>query len=120
MIPSDPDYGGIHPQIAKGDIDLEIETILEGTIREVEEELGLLKENILNIFKSGVFISSKNKKQFHVYGIKILDKENFGPFHFETGSTLWLTEYEIKDNLVKYQQIFIWELLRNIKKDLTG
>lgn len=116
MIPSDPKYGGPDPQIAKGEVNPD-EDITDAAIREVEEELGLVKSNIISYFL-GYNQEQKSKKgtsKFFVYGINIFDPNNFIDPHWETGSTLWLSENEISTKLRKDHKIPVYNIIHHIK-----
>jgi 8-oxo-dGTP pyrophosphatase MutT (NUDIX family) len=85
MKPSDPKYGGTKWQIAKGQIDPG-ENPQKAATREAEEELGLRKSNILELFSVGSYWSNK----FHVFGCIVKDPKAFGKPHYETGATAWI------------------------------
>lgn len=90
MKPSDPTYGGEYFQIAKGKVD-DGETNEEAALREGFEELGLLKDNIDELFDLGSYLGRTN-----IFLARIKNKDNFTNFHFETAETRWLTLYEFK------------------------
>jgi len=85
MKPSDSKFGGSDWQIAKGEIDSG-ESPVQTAYREANEELGLKKSNVENLFSIGTFWSGK----FHVFIVKVKDKKAFGKPHFETKATAWL------------------------------
>lgn len=91
MTPSNSTYGGSDPQIAKGKQE-DDETLIETAIREAEEELGLKRNNILNIFKIGTFLGRTD-----VYAAKVCDKEDFNEYNYETESVMWLTLEEFEE-----------------------
>lgn len=92
MIPSDPDYGGIEPQIAKGMVDPGEE--LEFTaIREGEEELGLKKTNLIGspvLGWSGEVKGMSDMYTMSVYVVEVKDPDDFNKPHYETGWAGWL------------------------------
>ena len=89
MIPSDQQYGGSAPQIAKGRIE-DDEDEKETAIREAKEELGLIPANIVgDVEYLGVHLG-----RTHVYTCRVHSKELFGVFSFETEAVVWLTENE--------------------------
>jgi 8-oxo-dGTP pyrophosphatase MutT (NUDIX family) len=91
MRPSDPKYGGVYFQIAKGKRE-DGETDLQAALREGFEELGLLSENIEEIIETGTYLGRTT-----IFLARIKNKENFTNFHFETEETRWLTVEEFKD-----------------------
>lgn len=101
MKPSNTNYGGdIDPetgewvlryQLAKGRIEKN-EIAQEAALREGEEEVGLKQDNILMVLHVGTFLG-----RTEVYIAKIKDPNDFGPHHYETESTCWMTleEFEV-------------------------
>jgi 8-oxo-dGTP pyrophosphatase MutT (NUDIX family) len=91
MKPSDPAYGGDKYQIAKGMID-KGESVKETALREGEEELGLIRDNI----SGDVYLGFDNIQDYalHVYMVRVIDKNNFNNPHYETGSTRWFTSID--------------------------
>lgn len=94
MIPSDPNYGGTNPQIAKGEVDGG-EDVQQTAFREAREELGLTKTNIENVLQPTSRRIPRNPPEapymLTVYGIKVKDKYMFAEPHYETGERMWLT-----------------------------
>ena len=90
MVPSDENYGGLKPQIAKGEID-EGEDVFAAAIREAEEELGLIKTNIKENTIAELIYDEANDVRLDVFIGEIKDKSNFNKPHYETGSVHWLT-----------------------------
>ena len=86
MKPSDPEYGGSHWQIGKGGID-EGETPVKAAVREGKEELGLLRNNIDQLFSLGSFWSG----YFDLFAAVVKSKKKFVKPHFETKATRWMT-----------------------------
>lgn len=119
MVSSDPKFGGPRPMISKGKIE-EGETTLICAIREAEEELGLLRENITG---TGVFhladdrvILRSGTYDLTVYAAEILDRWNFVPWCSETEYTVWKTLEEFKTDgrrdHIKYVEMLEQHLLR--------
>lgn len=92
MTPSDPSYGGPRPQIAKGGIDAG-EDAQEAAIREGEEELGLLRNNIVSMHAiQPVTVSGLSATYtMSIYAVRVKDQSAFSTPHFETGAVHWLT-----------------------------
>lgn len=89
MIPSDQTYGGSAPQMAKGRIE-DDEDPREAAVREAKEELGLIPQNIDgDIEYLGVHLG-----RTHVYTCRVMIRDLFGVFSFETEDVVWLTENE--------------------------
>jgi len=95
MIPSNPIYGGKYPQIAKGNIDI-LETPIMAAVREIEEETGILRDNIDFNFTYKI-----TNDPFHIFSFKVIDPYNLAKFHYETKEVLWLSE----DNISKMRDI---------------
>lgn len=110
MIPSNAKYGGASPQMAKGKME-EGETSEETAVREGEEELGLVRTNILNLFHVGNFLG-----RTEVYAARILDKEDFDKFNFETKRTVWLTNSQFQQMGRELHKPVINEVVLQIKK----
>lgn len=91
MKPADSRYGGDRFQIAKGKIE-DGETECEAAVREASEELGLVPENIEPPLYLGDFLGRTS-----IFLAKIKDKSQFGPPHFETCETAWLTVNQFND-----------------------
>lgn len=101
MISSDPHYGGPLPQISKGYIDPDDEGSKVGAIREATEELGFKIENVkyetVGVHKVGsinMIPGDEKEYTFALYVAEVLDKNNFGTPHFETGQVVWMTPAE--------------------------
>ena len=84
MKPSDSRYGGDCFQIAKGKVDPG-ETSEDAATREAHEELGLRMDNLDTLKYFGTVLGYTE-----LYYGRIKDKDNFDPFHYETGETKWL------------------------------
>lgn len=93
MTPSNPKYGGSKPSIAKGTVEPH-EFFMNAAIREAEEELGLIIENVnlgtLRLQWSGLIKNTKRKYELFVYSCCVKSPKNFAKPHYETGSTHWL------------------------------
>jgi len=93
MVSSNAKFGGPRPMISKGKIE-DGEGTLECAIREAEEELGLLRENLAAhpvlvadervVLRSGAY-------QLTVYAAPIRDRWNFGKWCDETEFTTWMS-----------------------------
>jgi 8-oxo-dGTP pyrophosphatase MutT (NUDIX family) len=84
MVPSDPNYGGTQPQIAKGGIDPG-ETALQAAKREAWEELGLPESQIVYIHQLSKMQSGKFT--WFAAEVKSMDLQ---PAGHETDKVLWL------------------------------
>lgn len=93
MIPSDQTYGGSAPQIAKGRIE-DGEDQKETAIREAKEELGLIAANI----EGEVDYLGVHLGRTHMYTCRVMSKDLFGVFSFETEDVVWMTEDEFRQN----------------------
>lgn len=111
MIPSDPEFGGPHPQCAKGQIEPG-DSVAETALKEGEEELGLYKGNIDSMWKLGEFVG------IHMFVCNIKDKDMFGDPHYETKETLWLTHDEFMSKGRDIHKPIVKAAMRSIKKRL--
>lgn len=102
MIPSDPSYGGSEPQMGKGRVD-DGETVEQAAMREGQEELGLRKDNITNMFviAKEQITGLDGYYEITVYGAEVSDPKAFDPAGKESGWTGWVT---LDDALVKGRQ----------------
>lgn len=91
MKPANPQFGGEQFQIAKGKIE-DGESDKKAALREAYEELGLLENNIVKLFKLGVYLGRTT-----IFIARVQDPENFIEPHFETGETRWFTPAEFKE-----------------------
>ena len=107
MVSSDAAYGGDKPMVSKGGQDPG-ETDQETALREAEEELGLVRSNLLGCFDVGKS-SSKSYKLF-VFAGEILDISNFTKPCYETEYTLWMTAEEFYEMGRKDHHCFIEQL----------
>lgn len=93
MVSSNPKFGGPRPMISKGKIE-DGESTFECAIREAEEELGLIQENMVGrpfqiadqrvVLRSGAY-------RLTVYAVPIKERWNFGKWCDETEFTTWMT-----------------------------
>jgi 8-oxo-dGTP pyrophosphatase MutT (NUDIX family) len=111
MVPSDPAFGGTRPAIAKGNIDPG-EDVLQAAIREAEEELGLVKSNMLMDTLQEIWTGNKGYS-LTVYMCEVKGKEQFVEPHYETGETHWLTADEFS-KIGKLWQIPIVKRARSL------
>ena len=110
MIPSDPSYGGTHPQIAKGNIDAG-ESAMETAIREGKEELGLpWKPHYKAIFATMNY-PINNIKFYYVKA----DSKKLYKHDYETGEVLWLKEEFVPKRIRDWQEPIFNNILRKIK-----
>ena len=92
MVPSNPAFGGNQFQIAKGRLEPDL-TPLANAIKEATEELGLKEPNMVGEpFHVGDFM-----RGIAIFAVEVKDKNDFGPFTYETGKVGWLS----KDEFVK-------------------
>lgn len=84
MIPSDPNYGGSYPQLAKGHIE-DNESPKEAAIREAEEEVGLKRKNIVKTHYLGTFLGYTE-----VFYGEVHSPTDFGETTSETGDSYWI------------------------------
>jgi 8-oxo-dGTP pyrophosphatase MutT (NUDIX family) len=87
MIPSSAEYGGIHPQMAKGLID-DGETQLQAALREGQEEIGLIFENVKRHYALGT--AHFGDTSICVFVCTLKDNAKWSEPHYETGSVLWI------------------------------
>ena len=110
MSPSDENYGGLEPQIAKGVI-REKEGEEEAAKREASEELGLKEENI-----SGEILRACGHPLFNVFAAHIKDPRDFAEPHFETGETYWMTPEEFGERGRPLHKDIVEEVVREIRR----
>ena len=91
MSPSDSKYGGSDPQLAKGKVDPEDESIQDTAFRETHEELGLRKSNI---HKDSVKFYGTILGNTDLFYCRVIDQTSFDEPHYETEKTFWLTNEE--------------------------
>jgi 8-oxo-dGTP pyrophosphatase MutT (NUDIX family) len=118
MVPSDGQYGGLDPQIAKGRVE-DGEDVKGTAIREAEEELGLkfgnLKMDTVQKTSEKQITGMTATYTMVIYIGEVKSKEDFGKFHYETESTHWLTYEEYKVKGKKSQMEFVTEAYNQIK-----
>lgn len=115
MVSSNPKFGGPRPMISKGKIE-DGESTLECAIREAEEELGLVQENMSGVpfqiadqrvvLRSGAY-------QLTVYAVPIKERWNFGKWCDETEFTTWMTLENFREKGRKDHVQFV-EILEDI------
>lgn len=119
MVPSDPKFGGPHPQIAKGCID-DGETHRTTALREGREELGLRPSNIAS-FKEiwyGKTQGSESEYLLRVYAVKVKNHIKFTKPGYETGQIMWLTNSEFQTTGRPEQSIIVEQVSSYISKNL--
>lgn len=100
MVSSDPKFGGPKPMISKGKIE-DDEGTFDCAIREAEEELGLVRENMIGepfhliservVLRSGTY-------DLTVYAVQIRDRWNFEKWCDETEYTTWMSLEDFKEH----------------------
>lgn len=88
MIPSNPEFGGSEPQLAKGRVE-EGEETKAAALREAREELGLFIGNVSIVEELGQFMGRTT-----LYVAKIKKRDMFGLPDDETAEVVWMTEGE--------------------------
>ena len=91
MSPSDSKYGGSDPQLAKGKVDPEDESIQDTAFREAHEELGLRKSNI---HKDSVKFYGTILGNTDLFYCRVIDQTSFDEPNKKTKKTFWLTNEE--------------------------
>lgn len=102
MVPSNANYGGLDPQIAKGGVE-NGQSVEETAVREGEEELGLKRANIasLQVAWRGTITGLATAQwaapvyELIVYMAGVKNPQDFGQFHYETGWAGWIGEQDI-------------------------
>lgn len=91
MIPSDPKFGGLLPQMGKGGID-EGESAAEAAMREGYEELGLLANNVarMTLLTTSIRTGKKEKYNLTVFVAEVKDPDNFDPAGWESKWAGWV------------------------------
>lgn len=93
MVSSDPKFGGPDPMISKGGVDAG-ENAKQAAIREGQEELGLKPSNIkspLIVVSDETISGLENSYRMVVFACEVKNKTDFGPHHYETAYTKWMT-----------------------------
>lgn len=90
MIPSDQQYGGSSPQIAKGQIE-DGESAMEAALREANEELGLTDDRIMDLVDCGMWLG---RTHMFVALVDTTDLALYDEPHFETQEVLWMTRQQ--------------------------
>ena len=104
MVPSDPNYGGSSPQIAKGGVEPG-EDVSTAALREGEEELGLVRSNLVRIVQVGAeqITGLDETYVLSLFVARVKDPANFSTPHFETGKRVWLSLEEFSSRGRKNQ-----------------
>lgn len=90
MIPSTTEYNKTlpelkMPQIAKGRVE-RFEKPYTAAVRECNEELGLLEENIARVIEGGIVLG-----RTHIYAFQVRNKTDFENYSSETEQVLWMS-----------------------------
>lgn len=110
MVPSDEKYGGLAPQIAKGQID-EGETPVQAAVREAYEELGLDD----SLFVTDPELLVETHEGLSIFSVQ-LSSLNFNHFPgYETSRVVFLTADEFSAIGRDWQRTFIKLLDNKIK-----
>ena len=118
MIPSNSDFGGIKPQVAKGRVE-EGEHIQETAVREGEEELGLKRSNFAeSVVSIGEFpiIGQEEKYIFHCFAVRVKNLEDFNTPHFETGWSGWMPCEQALSRIKNGQKELLLATINKIKQ----
>lgn len=113
MISSDETFGGVCWQIAKGGIDRG-ETPLKAAMREGNEEIGLRKSNIEQMYSLG-----KMKlfgQEWHLFICEVKNKKAFDSTGPETQQVKWMTIKEFMSRGRKRHQPIVMSAYKSIKK----
>lgn len=120
MVSSDPAFGGPDPSIAKGGIDPG-ETAKEAGIREAQEELGLvvdnLKQDTVALGWQGKLTGLKETYSFSVYAGEVKNKKKFVKPHYETGAVHWMTEDEFNRKGRQSQRHIVAAVASTVRKN---
>lgn len=119
MVSSNPKFGGPRPMISKGKIE-DGENAFECAIREAEEELGMLQENMVGIpfllaeervvLRSGAY-------DLTVYAVELYERWNFTKWCDETEYTLWMTLQQFEEEGRKDHVKYVKALHDQIRKE---
>lgn len=111
MIPSNPDYGGTQPQLAKGQID-DGYTVKETAAKEAKEEVGLKLTN-LKFFKKLNDFKYIDGKMIAVYYAEVKDINDFNDPHWESKWSGWINLS--KDfNVIRPEQKHIFKYFSDV------
>lgn len=134
MTPTDPSYGGDHPQVAKGAAESGL-SLVDNAWKEGNEELGLRKDNTIGEpHKLGVIdyssVESGYPGPLHVFGVQVRnpdnnDREAWDDFEdiktaggqvVETGKTDWMTPEEFQEHGTEGFKGFVKDAAGSIHK----
>jgi len=109
MIPSDPMYGGIEPQISKGTLEPG-ETLQATAVREAQEELGYIHKSDGDVKKMGIM------NGIIWFYVKV-DSMNLNKAHFETKEVLWLDASSAFKRIRPWQKPILGKIYHMIRKE---
>lgn len=112
MIPSDPAYGGTSPQMAKGQIDEGMDAY-ETALKEGHEEIGLRKDNIVDLQVLGVY------SKIAVYFCTVRNPELWDEPHYETGWSGWINISEDFSQIRDIHQPIFMDLYERVSQKGT-
>lgn len=119
MVPSDPHYGGTHPQIAKGGIDPG-ETAESTALREGYEELGLKDSNISHFVQTSIKENLTRADgavyTMDVFVAKVINPFDFSKPHYETGAVYWLSVEQFMQTGRRIQRSLVKRAVEVIKE----
>lgn len=113
---SDPDFGGPDPMIAKGHVD-KGETPEQAAIREGGEEAGLKQSNFAGrpfLVQDQEIRGMTSTYLMRILAVEVKSKDDFGPFHYETAETMWMTGEEYEHRGRRSQLGFVQALLAKV------
>jgi len=93
MVPSDGAYGGLSPQIAKGQIDAG-ETEIEAALREGAEELGVTSKHFCTNPPCVWRIPCSQFGDIALFAVEVNTLKGFQAPHYETSRVVFLTADE--------------------------
>lgn len=116
MIPSDANYGGTSPQMAKGKTgNMSVE---DTAWKEAHEELGLLQRNTKGgLQKLGLYPYSglKDSDEIAVFYVLVDDPDLWDEPHYETGWSGWINLTTDLEKIRSNQRRIFSDLLRKVK-----
>lgn len=116
MVPSNPKFGGTQPQIAKGNVEHNINSAFVNkdvalwfsAFKEMNEEVGLPYDNIEDYWYYSKL------QNIHVFGVKVRSKTMFVKPHYESAYALWLTKEEVSAMARDWQRKFILRFINHV------